>query len=231
MKQMLHRLRYNVEAQLLWPLGLATCALWGFLLLASETMAGDTHAADARILQWCRTAGTDGGAWGPGWLPEVMRDITALGSPAVLIMVGTMVWGYLLMASERRMAWLAAASCLGGWATSHALKGVFMRARPAVDFHGTLADGYSFPSGHAMMSAIVFLTLATLIARLAPHTRLRVYAIVTASLLSGLIGLSRVYLGVHWASDVVAGWIAGVAWALLVWALAHRLHIGQEGSR
>ena len=231
MRHVMHRLRHNIEAQLLWPLGLSMSALWGFLLLANEALTGETHAADAWVLRWCRTAGTEGGAWGPTWLPDVMRDITALGSPTVLILLGTMVWGYLLMAKQHRMAWLAAASCLGGWATSHALKGVFMRARPALDFHGTLAEGYSFPSGHAMMSAIVFLTLATLIARLAPRTSLRVYAILIAVLLSVLVGLSRVYLGVHWASDVVAGWVAGVAWALLVWALAHRLHIGQEDSR
>lgn len=231
MKRVLHRLRHNVEAQLLWPLGLATGTLWGFLALANGMTRGATRAADAWILQWCRSAGADGGAWGPAWLPDVMRDITALGSPTVLILVGTVVWAYLLLAGQTRMAWLSALSCLGGWATSTALKGVFMRERPELSFHGTLAGGYSFPSGHAMMSAIVFLTLATLIARLAPRTRLRLYAMSVATLLSGLVGVSRVYLGVHWASDVVAGWMAGVAWALLVWAIAHWLQIGQEDSR
>ncbi|HYR24472.1 MAG TPA: phosphatase PAP2 family protein [Aquabacterium sp.] len=231
MKQTLTRWRRNFELRLLWPLGLAAAALWGFLGIADEMMEGEVHAADAWILALCRTGGAQGGPWGPLWLPDVMRDITALGSPTVLILTVTAIWGYLAMARQWRMAWLAAGSCLGGWATSIALKQMFMRSRPDVSFHGTLADGYSFPSGHAMMSAVVFLTLATLVARLAPRTRLRVYAIGVAALVSGLVGLSRVYLGVHWASDVAAGWAAGVAWALLVWALAHLLHLGQEASQ
>ena len=221
----------NFELRLLWPIVLLGLCLWGFLNLAGEMMEGDLHAVDEWLLSWFRTGGVDGSAWGTRWLPDVMRDITALGSPTVLILTVSAVCGYLMMAGQWHMMWLAAGSSLLGWGVSIALKHAFARARPDALFHGTLADGYSFPSGHAMMSAVVFLTLATLVARLAPRTRLRVYAIGVAAGVSALVGLSRVYLGVHWASDVAAGWAAGAAWAVLVWMVAHRLHLGQGRSQ
>jgi undecaprenyl-diphosphatase len=108
------------------------------------------------------------------------------------------------------------------------LKNLFSRSRPDALYHATVANGYSFPSGHAMMSAVVFLTLAALLARVAPRVRLRWYIMGIALVLTGLTGLSRVYLGVHWVSDAVAGWAAGAAWAMGCWLIAHRLHIGQE---
>lgn len=221
----------NFELRLLWPIVLMGLCLWGFLALAGEMAEGDLHAVDQWLLSWCRTAGVNGSAWGPRWLPDVIRDITALGSPTVLVLTVTAVCGFLMMAGQWGMMWLAAGSSLLGWGVSIGLKHLFARARPDVLFHGTLADGYSFPSGHAMMSTVVFLTLATLVARLAPRTRLRVYAIGTAAAFSVMVGLSRVYLGVHWASDVAAGWAAGAAWAVLVWLVAHRLRLGQERSQ
>lgn len=224
-------IRHNFELRLLWPLALLGLTVWGFLALAGEMMEGDVRAVDQWILQLCRTGGQAGQPLGPNWLQDSMRDVTALGSPTVLILTVTAICGYLMMARQWAMAWLAAGSSLGGWAVSIALKHVFTRARPEELYHGTLADGYSFPSGHAMMSAVVFLTLATLVARLAPRTRLRVYAIGTAALFSGLVGLSRVYLGVHWASDVAAGWAAGAAWAVLGWLIAHWLRLGKEDSQ
>lgn len=221
----------NFELRLLWPMLLLGLCLWGFLNLAGEMMEGDLRTVDQWLLSWFRTGGANGTAWGPRWLPDVMRDITALGSPTVLTLTVSTVCGYLMMARRWGMMWMAAGSSLAGWGVSIGLKLVFARARPDALFHGTLADGYSFPSGHAMMSAVVFLTLATLVARLAPRTRLRLYVMGVAMGMSGLVGLSRVYLGVHWASDVAAGWAAGAAWAVLMWLVAHYLHLGQERSQ
>lgn len=225
------RIRHNFELRLLWPILLLGVALWAFLKIAGEVLDGDVHTIDRLILQACRINGQPGQLVGPIWFQEGVRDITALGSPMVLTLTVLTVWGYLLVTRQHAMAWLAVLASSGGWAVSIGLKALFSRARPEAVYHATVASGYSFPSGHAMMSAAVFLTLAALAARLTPRTWLRVYAVGAAGLMAGLVGLSRVYLGVHWASDVAAGWAAGAAWALLCWLLADRLALGRDSSR
>lgn len=219
------------ELRLLWPVLLMGLASWAFLKIAGEVLDGDTRSVDLWILHLFRTGEQHLTPRGPAWMQEAMRDFTALGSPAVLVLTVSAVCGYLLMARQMAMACLALGSSVGGMAVGFVLKTLFSRARPDAVFHATVASGYSFPSGHAMMSAIVYLTMAALIARLAPRTRLRLYVMTAAATLTGLVGLSRVYLGVHWASDVAAGWAAGAAWALLCWMVAHRLHLGQERSQ
>lgn len=223
-------IRQHFELRLLWPILLMAVAAWGFMKIAGEVLEDDARAVDLWILHLLRTGENKLTPIGPQWLQEVMRDLTALGSPAVLTLAVITVWGYLVMARQRVMSWLALGSALGGVLVAYSLKSLFSRARPDAFFHAALASGYSFPSGHAMMSAIVYLTMAALIARLAPRTRLRLYVITVALLITGLVGLSRVYLGVHWASDVVGGWAAGAAWALMCWLLASRLHLGEERS-
>jgi undecaprenyl-diphosphatase len=221
----------HFELSLLGPLLLLTTAAAAFMKVASEVLEGEAHALDSVILQACRVDGHPGQPIGPVWFQEGMRDLTALGSPAVLALTVAAVFGYLIICRQWRMAWLALGAALGGQALALGLKAVFARARPDEVFHATVAAGHSFPSSHAMMSAVVCLTLAALLARLTPSTRQRVYIVATAALVTGLVGVSRVYLGVHWASDVVAGWAGGAAWALLCWLLARRMGLGQEDSR
>ncbi|HEX5356635.1 MAG TPA: phosphatase PAP2 family protein [Aquabacterium sp.] len=215
---------------MLWPILLMGLAAWGFMEIAGEVLEGDAHTVDLWILHQLRTGDQGLRPIGPLWLQEAIRDLTALGSPVVLVLTVGAVWGYMVMAGQRAMSWLALGASCGGLLMAYALKSVFSRARPDAVFHATVASGYSFPSGHAMMSAIVYLTLAALLARLVPRARLRWYVMGTAAALTGLVGLSRVYLGVHWASDVAAGWAAGAAWALLCWLLAQRLQLGQESK-
>lgn len=214
------------EVRLLAPIVALGVALWAFMKIASEVLEGEAHALDLRILAWCRVNAQPDLPWGPLWFQEGMRDLTALGSPAVLTFTVLAVWGGLMLARQRGMAWLALGSAVGGQALALALKAVFSRDRPDAIFHATVAAGHSFPSSHAMMSAVVFLTLAALLARLTPRTTLRAYALGMATLLSAAVGVSRVYLGVHWASDVAAGWAGGAAWALACWLLARRLGLG-----
>lgn len=224
-------IRHYLEPRLLWPIVLMGLAAWGFMEIAGEVLEGDVRSIDLWILHQLRTGDQGLTPIGSLSLQEAIRDLTALGSPAVLVLAVGAVWGYLVMAGQRAMSWLALGSSCGGLLMASALKALFSRARPDAVFHATVASGYSFPSGHAMMSAIVYLTLAALLARLAPRTRLRLYVMGTAATLTGLVGLSRIYLGVHWASDVAAGWAAGAAWALLCWLLAERLQLGQESSQ
>lgn len=215
---------------MLWPILLMGLAAWGFMEIAGEVLEGDARTVDVWILHQLRTGDQGLRPVGPLWLQEAIRDLTALGSPVVLVLTVGAVWGYMVMAGQRAMSWLALGASCGGLLMAFALKSVFSRARPDAVFHATVASGYSFPSGHAMMSAIVYLTLAALLARLVPRARLRWYVMGTAATITGLVGLSRVYLGVHWASDVAAGWAAGAAWALLCWLLAQRLKLGQESK-
>ncbi|MCH8180584.1 MAG: phosphatase PAP2 family protein [Proteobacteria bacterium] len=218
------------ETRWLAPILALGLAVSGFLKIADEVLEGEAHAWDSRILAWCRVAGQPDLPWGPLWFQEGMRDLTALGSPAVLAFAVLAAWGGLMLARQRGLAWLALGSAVGGQGLALALKAVFSRDRPDAVFHATVAAGHSFPSSHAMMSAVVFLTLAALLARLTPRTRLRLYVMGVAAVLSGAVGVSRVYLGVHWASDVAAGWAGGAAWALLCWQAAHWLGLGREDS-
>jgi undecaprenyl-diphosphatase len=151
------------------------------------------------------------------------RDITALGSFAVLGIVLFAVAGYLLLARKRAAGWLVLAVVFGDIAVNSLLKLEFARPRP--DFIAPAARVFtaSFPSGHATMSAITYLTLAALLARTTASRQLRVYFITIGIMLTLLVGVSRIYLGVHYPTDVLAGWCIGSAWAMGCWAIMIRL--------
>lgn len=218
------------ELRLLGPFLLLAALAAAFLKIASEVFEGEAHAIDLWILQACRVPGQPGTPIGPIWLQEGVRDLTALGSPAVLTLVLLATVGSLVVSRQGRMAWLMLWSTLGGQALALGLKALFARARPDDIYHATVAAGHSFPSSHAMMSAVICLTLAALTARLTRRPAQRWFILLVACGVTMLVGASRVYLGVHWASDVAAGWAMGAAWALLCWMLARRLHMGHEVS-
>ncbi|MCU6454153.1 phosphatase PAP2 family protein [Sphingomonas sp. A2-49] len=168
---------------------------------------------------------------GPSWLPKAAADITALGGGVVLTLVVAIVAGFLLV----QRLWLTAAAtamaCLtGGWAVD-LVKGQVLRARPDLVPHLVDAGGYSFPSGHATSSAVAYLTLAALAGQVTPDRVARRYLLVVAVLLVGAIGCSRVYLGVHWPSDVLAGWSFGTLWALGWWTATARARVAIGGER
>ncbi len=157
-------------------------------------------------------------AWhGPSWLPRVAANVTDLGGGIVLTLFVAIVTGFLLMQRLWLTALATAAACLtGGWAVD-IIKGLVLRARPDLVPHLVDASGYSFPSGHATSSAVVYLTLASLAGQVTPDRATRRYLLVVAVIMVGAIGCSRVYLGVHWPSDVLAGWSFGTLWALGWW--------------
>jgi undecaprenyl-diphosphatase len=157
-----------------------------------------------------------------------MRDLTALGSPTVLTLFVLAVAGSLVARRQYHALGLLLVATLGGILLNAFLKHAFARPRPPLAFHLTEVQSMSFPSGHAMESAIIYLTMAALLARLVQPRLLRLYFIGLAFFLTFLVGVSRVYLGVHYATDVLAGWTAGLAWALLCWTVARYLQ--QKGE-
>jgi undecaprenyl-diphosphatase len=207
----------SLDLALLIAVLLAIGGAWAFIELLDEVTEGDTQAFD----HWAiRTAG----AWeAPKWVQEIGRDLTALGGIAVLSLVTAAVAGYLWMEQKHHAMWLLLASTLGALLLSFALKAAIDRPRPDLIEHRSHVVTQSFPSGHSMLSAAVYLTLGALLARLHRRWSLRIYFISIAMLLTALVGVSRVYLGVHWPTDVLAGWTAGLAWAILCWGVARAL--------
>ena len=208
------------EAAPLLTLGVVAFFGWLFVLLAGEVREGDTAAFDRTILLALRTPGNLADPIGPTWLEETARDFTGLGGHAILGFVTLATLAYLVMTHRRGAAWLVLAAIGGGMVASALLKIGFERPRPDLVPHEVRVYTASFPSGHAMLSAVTYLTLGALLARIHGPRRVKIFFIAIALVLTVVIGCSRVYLGVHWPSDVLAGWCVGAAWAALCWYVA-----------
>jgi undecaprenyl-diphosphatase len=218
----------EVEREILFAIVLVAAGLFFFFELAEEVIEGETRTFDETILLAFRNPADPSDPLGPRWVEEMMRDITALGSTVVLTFVSLGVAGFLHMTGKRGAALLVIAAVIGGSLLSSGLKVGFERARPDLVPHGTTVYTKSFPSGHSFLSAVVYLTLGALLARVQPKRRLKIYLLGLAALLTVAVGLSRVYLGVHWPTDVLAGWTVGATWALLCWLVA--LWLQSRGS-
>ena len=199
---------------------LAATLVLSFGYLAMEVLEGDTIAFDRAVLLAMRTSGNPADPIGPVWLEEVGRDVTALGSYAFLGMVLLSVLGYLILIRKHSAAILVTANVLGGAVVSALLKLGFDRTRPDTISDATRVFTASFPSGHATLSAVTFLTLGALLTRMHADRRIKVYFVALALSLTVGVGISRLYLGVHYPTDVIAGWAVGSAWAILCWVAA-----------
>jgi len=194
-----------------------TGGLWAFAALMDEMTEGETRAFDEAVLLALRDPTDTADPIGPFWLEIMMRDFTALGSHAVLVLIGLIALGYILLLRKWLSAVLLVVSFGGGMALNGLLKQSFDRPRPDLVAHLVEVHTASFPSGHAMLSAACYLTLGTLLAGVTRQRRLKAYILGVAILLVLLVGCSRVYLGVHWPTDVLAGWSLGAAWAMACW--------------
>lgn len=201
---------------LLALLAVAT-GLFGFAKLAGEVVEGDTHAFDRAILLALRNPSDLSDPIGPGWFEEMARDVTALGSHAILGYITLATVGFMLLSGRRAGALFVTVAVGSGMLVSSVLKIGFARPRPDLVPHGAEVYTASFPSGHAMLSAVVYLTLGALLLRVEPLGRTRFYVLAVAVVTTLLVGASRVYLGVHWPTDVLAGWCGGAGWAFLCW--------------
>ena len=218
-----HLLAPVMERTVLVALLLVAAGMWGFLELAEEVREGDALSLDRAILLALRNPADPLDPIGPVWLESAVRDVTALGGTVVITIVTLSAAGFLLLSGKRGAALYVVAAIAGASLISFLIKAGVERPRPDLFPHGMPVYTASFPSGHATGAAATYLTLGALLARFQPQRRLKVYLLTLAVLLTLLIGLSRLYLGVHWPSDVLAGWTLGASWALLCWLVARQL--------
>ncbi len=198
-------------------------SLWAFVEISDEVWEREAHHFDQAILLWMREPHNPADPIGSAKIEEMGRDLTALGGFTILTGLTLASIGIALLLKKPRIAAIIAVAITSGMVITSLLKRGFDRPRPELVPHGVLVTNASFPSGHAMMAAVVYLTLGMLLARTQAQLAMRVYLIALSVAATILVGISRVYLGVHWPTDVLAGWTLGAAWALLFWLVAIRL--------
>lgn len=205
------------EFSLLAALSVVIGGFWIFVEVAEEVTDGGAHVFDHAIMMSLRVDGVPSKPVGPQLLPEAARVITALGSYSIVILATVLVIGFLLLQRRVAEALLVFFTISGGGILSHVLKTVFQRERPDCAFHLTDVSMFSFPSGHSMLATVVYITLGALLARSLSHRCSKMYCLWGGVFLAMLVGLTRIYLGVHFPTDVLAGWAAGASWAMLCW--------------
>jgi len=204
-------------------IGLGLCGvLFLFIRLAGEVMKGDTQTLDVQIIRSLRSAADPALPIGPAWMEGVLIDVTALGSPIVLGLIVLIITGYLLLEARYVTAVIVLLSSISGEILNETLKVFFERPRPSVVTHLRTVVTASFPSGHAMESAIIYLTLGALLMRVVEGRITKVYCMAMAMFLTLIVGVSRVFLGVHYPSDVLGGWMLGFFWAAVTFLVTQR---------
>jgi len=215
--------RKRPELPVLLAMLLVAAAVWGFVELAGEVVEGATQRFDEQVVGALRDPQNPRLPRGPRWLKEAGRDVTALGGVTVLMLMTLTAAGYLTLQRKFYAMGLMLLAVFSGAIVSTVLKAWVGRPRPPTGSELAEVFTSSFPSGHSMLSAIVYLVLGTMLARLESRRLIRWYFLAVAVSLTLLIGVSRVYLGVHYPSDVLGGWTAGLGWAVLWWLIAHWL--------
>jgi undecaprenyl-diphosphatase len=192
-------------------------------MIADEMAEGETLAFDTAVLHAFRTPGDLTDPIGPPWVEEAVRDLTSLGSFPILTLIVVAVFLQLILSGSRRTAVFLAGTVIGGTIVSNVLKALFARPRPELADTARVFTA-SFPSGHSVTSAVVYLTIGVLLAGASGSRSLRIFYVTAAILLTLIVGITRLYLGVHYPTDVAAGWAIGTAWALLC-LVAYRIWI------
>ena len=200
----------------------AALFLFIFGFVAQEVTEGKTSAFDRFIILSLRDPAHPSVPFGPAWLQEVARDVTSLGSIVVLAIITFAAVGYLLLARKQAAAWLMLIAVFGGVALNDLLKAAFARPRPDIVTHAVRVFTTSFPSGHASLSAITYLTVGALLAQSQSSRKVSIYFMALAAFLTVIVGTTRIYLGVHYPTDVLGGWCIGAAWAMACWIVAAR---------
>lgn len=194
-----------------------------FADLAEDMREGDGQAFDQWVLSAMRPNADPSDAWGPWWLSTAANDLTALGGISVLTLFATIAVVFLVIQKKRLSALVLVFGLLGGLMLSEGLKAMFERARPPEIFQSVQTINASFPSGHTLLSTVFYLSLAVMLSRAFPQRRLKGYVIGVGVLIAVLVGLTRIYTGAHWATDVFAGWSVGAAWAMALWLVSYAI--------
>ena len=218
------------EPATLMLFGIFAGGIFLFQHLVGEVIEGEPLKFDATILLALRQQDNPAVPVDPAWLLHAADDITSLGGVTVLSLLTVMVTVYFIVSNKRALALFIALSVSGGWLISTLLKIGVGRPRPDIVPHLAHVSDLSFPSGHAMLSTVTYLTLGALLAKGRVFSE-RIYLIGCAIFLTVSIGFSRVYLGVHFPSDVLGGWCAGTIWALLCRLIFDRLSNSQVGRQ
>lgn len=194
-----------------------------FLELAEEMAEQGDRGLDYRVLAALRVPGDAGNPIGPWWVEEAAADLTALGGISVLSLFTVLAVTHLLLQRHRGAALRLILGLVGAVGLSEGLKSVFERERPPVAYQAVETLNASFPSGHALLATVFYLSLGTLVAQGLTRRSEKAWVLGAAVLLALTVGLTRVYLGAHWLSDVLAGWCVGAAWAMSLWLAAWAL--------
>lgn len=211
------------EGRLLLALLVVALCVWAFIALAGVVNQGALLEIEERWLRALRDPSDPAKPAGPWWLADMARDISALGGATVVVLLSLFTATYLLIRGRWRRVLLLALTIGGGYGLSSFLKVSYDRERPDVVPHLVPVHSASFPSGHSLSSSVVYLTIGVLLAQAATRRREKFFFIAAAFALTALIGASRVFLGVHYPTDVLAGWCAGIAWALGCGLVADRV--------
>jgi undecaprenyl-diphosphatase len=197
------------------------CGFWLFVFIAGEVTEGKTKNIDETLLLAMRNP--DRTPIGSLAMQDAARDVTALGGATFLTLLTIATGGFLLLDGKKHLGLFLYGAVGSGLLFNLLLKEFFHRPRPDIVPHAAYASSTSFPSGHSMLSAVTYLTLGALLARSQRRKRLKAYFLLLAILITLLVGISRVYLGVHWPTDVLAGWVAGASWAICCWLVVGKL--------
>jgi undecaprenyl-diphosphatase len=202
-----------------------------FAILAAQLGTPSVQRFDETVIRNLRSANDLATPVGPNWFKELTRDFTALGGYGILSTITILVTTFLHLERRPARAHFVVVTVVVGYALSMMLKAMIARPRPDIVPWLSHVHSSSFPSGHSMMSAVVYLSLGLMLSDLTSRRLVKTFVVIAPLTISALVGFSRVCMGVHYPTDVVAGWWLGISWSLACWLAIRRWRAFREVRR